>query len=79
MEGCILRDIGDSYGSGYQDDKMVPFNRAKEDTIARFEREYVTRVLRRSGGNVTRAAKLAGKNRRAFWEIMHKHNISRHA
>ena len=42
-----------------------------------FERDYVQRVLRSAQGNVTRAAQLAGKERRAFGKLMKKHGIGR--
>jgi predicted HTH domain antitoxin len=32
-------------------------------------------MLAAFGGNISRAAKAARKNRRAFWEIMKKHRI----
>ena len=40
-----------------------------------FEVGYVTRVLAMTGGNISEAARLARKHRRAFWEIMKKHGL----
>ena len=40
-----------------------------------FERVYARRLLRAYEGNITRAASAAGKNRRAFWELLRKHDI----
>jgi len=34
-------------------------------------------MLRSAAGNVTRAAQLAGKDRRVFGRLMKRHNISR--
>ena len=48
---------------------------AKRAAIERFEREYMERALRIADGNITRAAKLSGKARRAFFELMRKHGI----
>jgi two-component system response regulator GlrR len=42
-----------------------------------FERTYLIESLRRSGGNVTLAAKLAGRNRTDFHELLRRHNVSR--
>jgi two-component system response regulator AtoC len=43
--------------------------------IASFERSYLEQLLASHGGNVTRAAVAAKKNRRAFFELMRKHRI----
>lgn len=56
--------------------KPVSFKEAKSSLITAFEREYVTDMLNMERGNVARAAAMSGKNRRAFWEIMRKHQIS---
>jgi len=40
-----------------------------------FERKYIERCLERSSGNITRAAQVARKNRRAFWQLIQKHQI----
>jgi DNA-binding NtrC family response regulator len=44
---------------------------------AAFERVYVEELLRKHQGNVTRAAKEAQKERRAFGRLIKKHSISR--
>lgn len=48
---------------------------AKARLIEDFERRYVEQLLSRHGGNVTHAAGAAGKNRRAFFELMRKYRI----
>jgi DNA-binding NtrC family response regulator len=58
-----------------EESTLVPFKQARAEVVTRFEREYVSHVLRLCNGNITRAAKCAGKNRRAFWEIMRKHSL----
>jgi len=52
------------------------FRALKARTIAQFERSYVQDVLRANDGNVSKAARAAGKHRRAFWEIMRKHRLT---
>lgn len=52
------------------------FRSLKAKAIAQFERGYIQDLLRAHRGNITRAARAAGKHRRAFWEIMRKHKIS---
>jgi DNA-binding NtrC family response regulator len=51
------------------------FREAKAQIITEFERDYVARLLCVCAGNVSEAARVAGKNRRAFWELMRKHGI----
>lgn len=51
------------------------FKAAKNQIIARFEQAYIKASLNRYGGNVTQAARMAQKHRRAFWALMKKHNI----
>lgn len=51
------------------------FKQAKKKVVDEFERTYVSQMLAAFGGNISRAAKAARKNRRAFWEIMKKHRI----
>jgi two-component system response regulator GlrR len=41
-----------------------------------FERAYLDMVLQRSGGNVAVAAKLAGRNRTDFYDLMRRHGRS---
>lgn len=54
-----------------------PLKEAKREIVATFEREYLERALRRTGGNITQAAKLSRKNRREFFELMRKYDIDR--
>jgi DNA-binding NtrC family response regulator len=51
------------------------FNAAKRRIITEFERSYIERSLLAHQGNITRAAKGAGKDRRTFWELIRKHGI----
>jgi DNA-binding NtrC family response regulator len=41
----------------------------------RFERTYIEDLLVAHDGNISRAARAANKNRRAFWELIRKHQI----
>ena len=51
------------------------FQSAKSAAIERFEREFVGRLLKQHGGNVTRAAREAGKDRRAFGRLAKKYGL----
>jgi two-component system response regulator GlrR len=48
---------------------------AKRVAIERIEREYMELALRAADGNIARAARLSGKARRAFFELMRKHGM----
>jgi DNA-binding NtrC family response regulator len=52
------------------------FQRLKAKAIDQFEQTYVRRLLLVYEGNITKAAQAAGKDRRAFWELMRKHHIT---
>jgi DNA-binding NtrC family response regulator len=55
------------------------FRSAKLLAIEKFEREYVQNVLEQCGGNITRSARAAGKDRRAFARLAKKHGLSQRA
>ena len=42
-----------------------------------FDRGYIEDMLRKAGGNVTEAARLANKDRRVFGRMMKRYNILR--
>jgi DNA-binding NtrC family response regulator len=52
------------------------FLRAKERTVARFEREAISRFLSEANGNVSLAARKARITRRNFHRLMAKYSIS---
>ena len=53
------------------------FHSAKQLAIEKFERAYVEELMVRFQGSVTRAAREAGKERRAFGRLIKKYGISR--
>jgi two-component system, NtrC family, response regulator GlrR len=54
----------------------IAFREAKARAIAEFERDYVREMLARTGGNVSLAARLAGKERSRLNRLLRKHRIS---
>ena len=58
------------------DDNVESFRVAKARTVEAFEKSYIERLLILNAGNITRAALDAKKNRRAFFELMRKHDIT---
>ena len=53
-----------------------PFRAAKARIVTEFERRYLKTMLRHHQGNISKAARAADKNRRAFWQLMRKHEIA---
>jgi two-component system, NtrC family, response regulator GlrR len=57
--------------------KNDSFRKAKAQVIEQFERTYLMNLLSVHGGNITRAAKQAGKERRAFTRLLQKYDLHR--
>ena len=55
------------------------FCEAKAQAVAELERRYLQQVLSLADGNVSRAARLAGKERRALGKLIKKHGLDKHA
>lgn len=53
------------------------FREARTRTIEAFERQYVQEMIRKHNGNVTQAAREAGKERRSFGRMIKKYGLSR--
>ena len=53
----------------------LPYDQAKERAIELFQRDYVSRILETTGGNITHAAENAGMTRAALRRIVNKHSI----
>lgn len=56
---------------------LPPLQQARADATVRFERHYLHEVLRRSNGNVTHAAELAGVSRGLLQRMLREHDIDR--
>jgi DNA-binding NtrC family response regulator len=53
------------------------FRLAKARVVNDFEREYLADLLDRTSGNLSEAARLAGKERRGFARLLKKHGLER--
>jgi DNA-binding NtrC family response regulator len=51
------------------------FKTLKARAIAEFESAFVRRLLAANDGNISKAARASKKHRRAFWQLMRKHEI----
>jgi len=58
-------------GKSLYQDHLAPLKEARDA----FEKDYITRLLDITKGNVSKAAKLAGKYRADFYHLLRKHNI----
>jgi transcriptional regulator with PAS, ATPase and Fis domain len=54
------------------------YHPAKDQIVTGFEREYLSRLLARSAGNMSRAARLAGIDRTTLYRLFEKHGFQRH-
>ena len=61
VQGALREDAG----------VLVPF----EDARKQFERDYLVRLLKITGGNVTQAATLAKRNRTEFYKLLQRHRL----
>jgi two-component system response regulator GlrR len=52
-------------------EKIPSFSEARR----RFEQDYLVRVMQITRGNVTHAARLAGRNRTEFYKLLSRHHI----
>jgi DNA-binding NtrC family response regulator len=55
----------------------IGLKESKARVIAEFEKDYLTALLAETGGNVSQAARRAGKERRALGKLLKKHGIER--
>jgi two-component system response regulator GlrR len=51
------------------------FQTMKAKVVTQFERTYIHNLMVSYHGNVSQAARAAKKHRRAFWELLRKHNV----
>ena len=58
-------------------DPLPSFNCEKLRVLEQFEHNYLHRVMQESKGNISLAARHAGKERRAFRRLLRKHGIER--
>ena len=74
-EGTVLQPHDLVISPAVGTDAEQSLQEAKAKVIARFERDYIQGLLSACKGNITRAAQVAKKNRRAFWQLIQKHQI----
>jgi len=55
----------------------LKFQEAKSIVIEHFEQDYLSKILNKTEGNITKAAAIAGKERRAIGKLLKKYNMDR--
>jgi len=50
---------------------------ARDKLLAKFDRQFLQRVISRAGGNLSKAARLAGIDRTTFYRLMERHGLQR--
>ena len=58
-------------------DILGEFKDEKKRVVEKFEHSYIQEILKECAGNITMAAKRAGKERRAFGKLVKKHGIDK--
>lgn len=76
-DGTLINsfDIDIPMAAAAGDDSLLSLSKAKAQMVQQFERGYLMEVLAASRGNVSHAARAAGKERRSFQRLIHKYDI----
>ena len=69
MSTAALPTVGAS--ASIEDPALAPLDQARRA----FERDYLVRILKITEGNVTCAARLAGRNRTEFYRLLERHAL----
>ena len=56
-------------------DLSTPFRLAKDAVIDSFERSYLSQLLEAAGGNMSKAARMAGMDRMYLHRLVQKHGL----
>lgn len=73
----MAQDSGPSVAkASLNPEDIQPFQLAKNEAIELFERQYLKAVLAACGGNISQAARSAGKERRTFGRLVQKYGLN---
>jgi DNA-binding NtrC family response regulator len=54
-----------------------PYHEVKDQVVSAFEKDYLTRLIARAGGNMSKAARQASVDRTTLYRLMEKHGLQR--
>jgi transcriptional regulator with PAS, ATPase and Fis domain len=74
-DGAVIDFFGD-VASDAERTPATTYAAARSEALDNFNRQYLTSLLRRAHGNVTSAAREAGKERRALGKLVKKYGIA---
>ena len=74
-EGSVIEAADLALPASAEPAGNLSFRTLKARAVRDFERDYLETVLRVHRGNISKAARAAKKNRRAFWELLRKHGL----
>jgi len=66
-----------SLAAGWSLDLNEEYHVARERVLAAFERDYITALVNRAGGNMSKAARMAGVDRTTLYRLIEKHDLQR--
>ncbi len=72
-----LPDARLGMGGEHAIDATRPFRELKQSVIDTFETQYLTELLRLHHGNLARAARAAGMDRKNLWALVERHGLDR--
>jgi len=75
-ETDVIKETDIQIGNLKREKVQEKFQSAKAGVIEKFEKSYLQKVLSAYRGNISQAAKAAGKDRRAFFELIRKYEIN---
>jgi DNA-binding NtrC family response regulator len=73
------RIMGDEKEAPLPFNEHLSFKDAKEQILESFERKYIASVLKRCGGNISRAARESGLHRKSIERLVKKYNLDARA
>jgi DNA-binding NtrC family response regulator len=76
LDPTVVHESSNDASTGPLADYTRPFKEAKEALINRFEREYIRALLLRSKGNMARAAREAGIDRKYLYMLLKKYGLA---
>mgnify|MGYP001384056181 CR=1 FL=1 len=74
LESQLSAEAGHETGMD-KPDLAETYKQAKDRLVNQFTHDYVTNLLQKTGGNITKAAEMSGLGRASLWKIMNRLGI----